>query len=310
MADLDRLIQTLYYSSFEDEWVDFRVKSLAEVSTWLGASGAAWLTRSSGDLPGEFTDYPKNSGVTREQLTRLRFGDGEREMDFSPLPAELSPNGLSSGREQGHILNYIHRGGALTSLLLLRYPSGQKLQHASDVRRAIGHMVEAGSLALKQFIQRDEWLYSLGRPSRGTAALVDARGAIYAASSRFRDLIAGEFGDREFYALPQPLPLNDIDNEEGFFMGPLHFRAAREGNLYLLHARRPLPMDALSPREQQVARALGSGRTFKSVARTMGVAVSTVANHASRIYKKLGIFRREELMELVRPRSTGSNQRE
>jgi len=67
-----------------------------------------------------------------------------------------------------------------------------------------------------------------------------------------------------------------------------------------LHARRPMPLDGLSPREQQIARALGNGKTFKSVARQYDIAVSTVANHASRIYRKLGIYRREDLVDLVR----------
>jgi DNA-binding NarL/FixJ family response regulator len=59
-------------------------------------------------------------------------------------------------------------------------------------------------------------------------------------------------------------------------------------------------LDMLSEREQQVARALGTGKTFKGVAREHGLAVSTVANHVSRIYKKLGIYRREELLQLLR----------
>ena len=58
--------------------------------------------------------------------------------------------------------------------------------------------------------------------------------------------------------------------------------------------------DVLSPREQEIARALAMGKTFKSVAREFEIAISTVANHASRIYRKLGIYRREELVELLR----------
>jgi DNA-binding NarL/FixJ family response regulator len=69
---------------------------------------------------------------------------------------------------------------------------------------------------------------------------------------------------------------------------------------YLVYARRSQPLDGLSPREQEIARALSTGKTFKSVARQCGIATSTVANHASRIYRKLGIYRREELFELIR----------
>lgn len=297
MADLDRTIQTLYQFAFEDEWDQFRFKALAEVCRWLGASGAAWLTRSTIQVSGEFTEYPAGNSTARDYLQKLRFEGGERELDLNPLPVSL---GGGASKDVGQVLSYSHRGGGLNSMILLRYPPGSKRQSTSDVRRAIGHMVEAGSLALRQFIQRDEWLYSLGRPSRGTAALVDAAGTIYAASNRFREMMGQEFGQRELLALPQPLPKDSLDESGDFSQGMLHFRSSRRGSLYLLHARKPLPLDGLSPREQQIARALGSGKTFKSVARQLGIAVSTVANHASRIYKKLGVFRREELVEMVR----------
>ena len=306
MADLDRMIQTFYAAAFDGDWEHFRAKTLAEVCDWLGASGAGWLTRSAADLPGEYTEHPAGAGASQEQLLRLRFEPGEREKEFNPLPAELAPAG-STGKEHGNVFIYQHRGGALTSIVLLRYARGHKPQPPEEVRRAIGHMVEAATLALRSYIQRDEWLLSLGRPSRGSTALVDARGAIYAASSHFRDMLEGPLGTRDFAALSQPLPPEAIDNEGSFFQGVLHFRSARRGNLYLLHARKPLPLDGLSPREQEIARALGKGKTFKSVARQCGIAVSTVANHASRIYKKLGIFRREELVEMVRsPGGEGS----
>ena len=71
----------------------------------------------------------------------------------------------------------------------------------------------------------------------------------------------------------------------------------------LLYARKVQALDGLSPREQEIARALAAGKTLKSVARQYGIATSTVANHASRIYRKLGIYRREELFDLIRSTS-------
>ncbi len=56
----------------------------------------------------------------------------------------------------------------------------------------------------------------------------------------------------------------------------------------------------LVPTEERSARALANGKTFKSGARQYTMAISTVANHASRIYKKLGIFRLEELVDILR----------
>lgn len=299
MAEFDRLIQTFYIAAFEDDALAFRSHALGEFRQWLGASGVSWLTRSASGRPGEYTEVP-DAGITREQIASLTFPDGIREYDLDPLPPEVSPGRKSTKQEQGRILHFMHRGGGLNSVLLIRSPRGHKLPPAADLRRAAGHMIEAGSLALRQLIRRDEWLLAMGRPNRGSTALVDAQGTIYACSAHFRELLAAEFGTHDFSTLPQPLP-DDAQNGEGlFFQGALHFRYSRHGNLFLLHARKPQPLDGLSPREQEIARALGTGKTFKSVARQFGIAVSTVANHASRIYKKLGIFRREELVEIVR----------
>lgn len=296
MADLDRLIQALYAEAVEGDIENFRGRALAELCTWLNAASAAWVTRSNDAHPGEFTEHPGGDGKVLDALQALRFSTSQRELDFNPLPAAL----LRGTADHGQALIYAHRGGELTSIVLLRYSKGVKQQSVSDVRRALGHMVEAASLSLRAFIKRDEWLRSLGRFSRGSAALVDARGTIYSASPHFREMLAEDYGHSNFVAMASPLPMQALDGEGNFMQGQLHFRSSKRGNLYLLHARKPLPLDGLSPREQEIARALGMGKTFKTVARQCGIAVSTVANHASRIYKKLGIFRREELVELVR----------
>lgn len=296
--EIDRLIQSLYAGAVERDWDEFRAYALEQLCSWVGSCSAVWLTRSHVEVRGEFTEWPAGNAAAREAVSKLSFPMGMREIEFVPLPAELSRDAATSGLA----MTYSHRGGGLTSTVLLRFSSERKQRDTGDIRRAVGHAVEAATLALRTFIQRDEWLYSLGRPSRGTAALVDAKGTIYAASRRFRDLMAEEFGgSAESPTLPMPLPEAALQEDDGNFVGgSLHFRVSQEGGLYLLHARRPLPMDELSPREQEIARALGNGKTFKSVARQFDIAVSTVANHASRIYKKLGIFRREELVELVR----------
>lgn len=63
----------------------------------------------------------------------------------------------------------------------------------------------------------------------------------------------------------------------------------------------------LSPREQAVLSLLVAGKSFKTVGDDLGVAISTVANHASRIYKKLGVFRKEHAIALVHAEETHSD---
>jgi DNA-binding CsgD family transcriptional regulator len=298
MAELDRMIQSFYTAAAEDDWQQFRPHALNMLCEWLGATSAGWHTRSTSSLPGEFTEYPTSSGLKLEQMLALSFPDNVRSIEFTPLPPALA---ASRQPENGYAVHYSHRGGGdLTSRILLRFPAQHVPLDRHETNRAIGHMVEAGTLALRHFIQRDEWLYTLGRPNRGTAALIDEHGAIYVASQRFRETVGAECGDPQFSVLPCAIPADALDSNGSFIHGGLHFRISRQGQLYVLYVRRRQALDGLSPREQEIARALGSGKTFKTVARQYGIAISTVANHASRIYKKLGIFRREELMELVR----------
>jgi len=297
--DIDRLIQNFYVSAVEEDWQSFRSVALESLCRWLGAAAGAWLTQSVSELPGEFSVWPVKAGIDRNVLCNLSLDNDSRDMVLHELPEGLAPQGLAN--QKGYVLSYHHRGTKLRSRVLLTFASPSLDLPGDMARRAIGHMVEAGSLALRQYIQRDEWLHALGRPNRGTAALVDAKSIVYAASRRFRDLITVFGVESDFDVLPFPLPDAVLDGETtSFSQGAMQFRVARVGHLYQLHARRPLPLDGLSPREQQIARALGNGKTFKSVARQYDIAVSTVANHASRIYRKLGIYRREDLVELVR----------
>lgn len=307
MADLDRVIQSLYSAAIEDEWQGFRPHALGILCEWSGACSASWLSYSSNAQSGDFTEFPLISGTVGKSLQTLSMSKGGKYLVMEKLPAELTDKNIAAP-QSGYAVHYSHRGGAeLVSAILLRFTEGKQLHDNATINRALSHMVEASTLALRHFIQRDEWLHNLGRPNRGAAAMVDKHGAIYAASPRFMSLLAENFGADHFTTMPCAMPRDALESDGSFTNGPLHFRVTRDGPLFLLHLRRSLPLDGLSPREREIARALGSGKTFKTVARQYGIAVSTVANHASRIYKKLGIYRREELIEQVRtPRENAS----
>lgn len=307
MADLDRVIQSLYSAAIEDEWQGFRLRALGILCEWAGASSASWHTYSNTALSGDFTEFPQSSGMGSKLLQALPMPKGGKYLVLETLPTDLADKNLAAP-QSGYAVHYSHRGGAeLVSTILLRFTAGKQLHDNMDINRALSHMVEASTLALRHFIQRDEWLHNLGRPNRGAAAMVDKSGAIYAASQRFMNLLTEAFGGNHFTTLPCVMPREALENNGSFTNGRLHFRVTRDGPLFILHLRRSLPLDDLSPREREIARALGSGKTFKTVARQYGIAVSTVANHASRIYKKLGIYRREDLIEQVRtPGENGS----
>ena len=296
--DMDRLLEAFYAAAFHLEWVRFRPHALELLCAATGASAAAWLTRASSDLPGEYARWPDGAAIEQPAVRALSFATGEHVRYLTDIQPGLGPE------KQAVALSLAHRGTHLHSVLLLSLPPTLH-PDAEYLLRAGGHLLQAGTLALSQFVRRDEWLHALGRASRGSSALIDEHGAVYVASQRFRELIGAQYGNPDFAELPFPLPTQTLEEGGGdFSLQGVHFRLNREGNLFLLHARRPHPLDGLSPREQEIARALGQGKTFKSVARDYDIAISTVANHASRIYKKLGLYRREDLVALLRTAAT------
>ncbi|MFA5940241.1 MAG: helix-turn-helix transcriptional regulator [Sinimarinibacterium sp.] len=300
----DRLIQVFYATAFQRPWAEFRAQAMERLCEWSGAVAAAWLTRAAADLHGEFAVWPGDAGISHDSVAHLGFASGVRERELRPMPADWRSDSAAGGWALA--FNVAHRDSGMRSVLCLAFPPRCQPDRAV-LRRLVGHLVQAGTLALSQFLRHDEWLQAMGRVSRGSAALVDASGGVYLASSRFYELVADEYGEVDRSRLPFAMPASAIeDPRASFVVGTLHFRLSREGGLYLLHARRPHPVDVLSPREQQIARALAAGKTFKSVARECDIAISTVANHASRIYKKLGIYRREELVGLLRKAATPS----
>jgi DNA-binding NarL/FixJ family response regulator len=56
------------------------------------------------------------------------------------------------------------------------------------------------------------------------------------------------------------------------------------------------PHDALSDREYQVLRLLGSGRTVSDIARELGLSVKTISTYRARVLEKLGMRTNAELM--------------
>lgn len=298
LADLDRTIEAVYAAAFHRDWDDFRLQALDVVCRWSGALSANWLMRAGSGGCVQHACWPHPAAALPvDAIAALPLGLDCRELELDG--GELSPHAAAGGDSWALAMRLAHRGAAINSVVCLTFPQGYRPSRRT-LRHALGHLAQAASLSLERLVQRDDWLQTMGRASRGSAALIDESGAIHLASERFRALLRESFDVEDAVELPFSVP-PQIVSEGGYFdIGELHFRLVPEAGMYLLHARRPHPLDVLSPREQEIARALANGKTFKSVARECDIAISTVANHASRIYRKLGIFRREELVGLLR----------
>lgn len=87
-------------------------------------------------------------------------------------------------------------------------------------------------------------------------------------------------------------------------------QAGEQSELMRIELAPASKVDRLSPREQEVARLLATGASYKEAARMLGSAPATIRNQTQSIYGKLGIGTRAQLVELVLqqgggPRDTG-----
>jgi DNA-binding CsgD family transcriptional regulator len=72
-----------------------------------------------------------------------------------------------------------------------------------------------------------------------------------------------------------------------------------------LRRRQPAASEQLTPQELQIARLVAEGRTNRDVAATLFVTPKTVEFHLTRVYRKLGIHSRSELVLRMADRETG-----
>ncbi|UGY30352.1 LuxR C-terminal-related transcriptional regulator (plasmid) [Bradyrhizobium septentrionale] len=70
-------------------------------------------------------------------------------------------------------------------------------------------------------------------------------------------------------------------------------------------------LSGLTPREENVARLVGRGRSNKEIARDLALSESTVKHHIHNIFGKMGLSRRSQMMCAIRddPQSVAGAQR-
>ncbi|MBE9938055.1 helix-turn-helix transcriptional regulator, partial [Cellulosimicrobium cellulans] len=79
----------------------------------------------------------------------------------------------------------------------------------------------------------------------------------------------------------------------------LHALVATAGEELHLLVPPVAPVDTLSPREREVARLVARGLSNKDVARELVLSDRTVDNHVYRIFRKLGITSRDQLLSVL-----------
>jgi DNA-binding CsgD family transcriptional regulator len=124
-------------------------------------------------------------------------------------------------------------------------------------------------------------------------AVSDPRGALHCAERGFVDLLLSEWPDWTGPFLPVAMDASGYEGKH------LQIEASAVGDLFLLAARSRNVFVQLSPRENDVAQGFGEGKTYKEVARDLGMSPNTVRHHIRAIYSKLGVKDKARIAHLL-----------
>lgn len=310
---VDQLIGRLYRGGLAVPPDGFRRWALGELRQLLAFDAAIWGTGTARqmkfhtctllNLPAGFPEALEASQsinpIVPALLRRL-----ETPVDMkSVLPdpqfysSELyrrtfAPQGIERILSTGHI---DPASGLYSLVTLYRFDRSQPFSDsdAARVGRVMFHLFNAASHAF--FLQMSRRLAD--RPAASAAAAVDATGAFHDAMPRFFDMLDRHFPGRPAQQLPFALPADG----DTAVAGGLCIRCEPLDELRCVHIWPAGPLDHLTRRERDVVTAIAHGLSFKQAAKRIGIAPSTVANHLYRVYRKLGVYSRAALAELVYP---------
>lgn len=135
----------------------------------------------------------------------------------------------------------------------------------------------------------------LSGPRNLALAVCDQHGVLHCAERGFIDLLLVEWPRWSGPKLPSAIgPL-------GYTGKRLLLESSAVDDLYLLAARSPNALQQLTARETDVAQLFGEGKTYKEIARVLGLAPNTVRHHIRAIYGKLGIKDKASVAHLLHP---------
>lgn len=144
-------------------------------------------------------------------------------------------------------------------------------------------------------LNRESQLIAATSPTEGVA-LVNRAGWILASRPPFASLARDEWGTAGPRVPTSILPESGSTRWRG---RAIQVQIQKIQQCYLLRATPCSPLERMTPREQEVARAFGLGMSYREVASELGIAPATVRNHLASIYDKLGINTKSDLVRLL-----------
>ncbi|GAA5134352.1 response regulator transcription factor [Thalassotalea piscium] len=234
-----------------------------------------------------FKQLMLNEGLAvdmREILTDEEFYQSSLYLDcFKPYEIERI---LSS-------IDIEFRSGIFTLLTLYRFDRNATFSY--EEKRLHNQLLFHLRCALshKQFITLNE--NTLDAKNDNKCALCDREGIYHNVTSSFLDVLEAHLPN----SAKQQFPLTMTDLSNDFTIANLQFKRESFGELFKLTVRVKNQLDELTQREREVVEGICKGSTFKQIAKSLNLSPSTVSNHLYRIYSKLGINKRSDLVALV-----------
>lgn len=144
------------------------------------------------------------------------------------------------------------------------------------------------SLAINRLVHLDRLVGDVARES-WAVAIADARGVLYHADARYKELMDCEWPLQSNGRL-HPALVQALQGDEPRILGnAVVVQRTLEQGLFFLKARPRQAVDSLSPREFMVAELLAAGMTQKQIAARVSRSPETIRTQVKAIFAKLSI---------------------
>lgn len=245
---------------------------------------------------------PKSQEVVANPgVTFLRDGHDPLETPAAFRQAVLDPAGVRYGAVTA-VLDPV--SGLLEGLALLRSSDEGPFSEAErhGVQTFVPHLCQA---RFANLVARAHDALDAGLQASYHTVVSSADGYLMAIEPDAMQLMLREWPDWSGGRLPEPLFRLDRSRDRAaepdlLWRGKaIVVRMHRSPTQTLLRVRLPNRVDLLGARELSVAELFAAGESYKEIARTLSVSPSTVSNQLVRVYEKLGVNNKSELVRCL-----------
>lgn len=221
---------------------------------------------------------------------------------------------LFAGQEKAVMRDYAKQYGHQAGLVVVQYDQARGYWDGLSLYRAreecysgeqgrlletlMPHLAEA--MAVNRVMSERGASHATVNPARAATAIARFDGSLHHCEPGFAQLIRTEWPEWSGDSLPAILWQSVRRAGSQQYTGDaMHVTARCVDGLVFLRAAPCIPLHRLSPRELEVARLFGDGKTYKEIARALTLSPATVRNFLQRVYQKLKITGKAELATML-----------